>query len=496
MTHLEVGWGGWRAVLHVLACGGLLAACEIASEARPLAPALPPPAPPPAAVVASPPRQVAALAPPGVSRRVVPEPGERTLANQALARKLGAPGARLDDPCVVSSGAGCARTGLTPFFESLDALSSGTASAPTVIEAFGNSLIAGDRIVDILREDLSEGFGAAGRGVLLVDRMAPYGGRGRTGYSKGGWQPRTLGELRTPPHPFGITGVYHVATAAQARSRFKLEGEPHGALWWLDVPGAGALTVRSGDVVLARTEPSGSGQSKSTRFEVPAGTTAVDVVAEGKGAVVQGVVLQHARPGIVLDMLGVPSADASLYARLEDGALRTQLHERDPRLLVFFLGGNESKRLEWKRTDLDTLRADLGALLRRARVAAPSSACLVVGPMDAVRDSKDRGKAFTQRPFLEAVVSAEREVTLAEGCAFFNLYEAMGGKGSLERFHRSGYMHDDLVHPRGRGLDVLGHLVTEALLRAWVETPPSAGSVASRDSVKAPPPVTAAETPP
>jgi len=183
-------------------------------------------------------------------------------------------------------------------------------------------------------------------------------------------------------------------------------------------------------------------------------------------------VLQHARPGIILDMLGVPSADATLYARLDDAALRAQLAERDPRLLLFFLGGNESKRLEWKRTDLDTLRTDLRALLRRARAAAPGSACMVVGPMDAVRDTKADGKKpFTQRPFLEAVVEAEREVTTAEGCAFFDLYAAMGGKGALARFHQAGFMHDDLVHPRGRGLDVLGHLVTDALLRAWVAAP-------------------------
>ncbi|MBZ4398386.1 GDSL-type esterase/lipase family protein [Myxococcus sp. AS-1-15] len=475
MTHSEVGWVGVGRVLRVLACGGLLTACEIGSEARP------PSAPVPAAVatpaVASP-RTPVPVTPAVAPRRVFPEPTERTRSTQALAVKLGAPGAKVEDPCVASVAQGCVRTALAPFFESLDALSSGTARRPTVIEAFGNSLIAGDRIVDILRDDLGASFGAAGRGVLLVDRMAPYGGRGRASHSASGWTPRTLGELRAPPLPFGITGVYHVATQAKARGRFKLEGEARGTLWWLDVPRGGALSVVSGDTVLARTTPEGTGASRSTRFELPPGATTVDVVAEGKGAVVQGVVLQHERPGIVLDMLGVPSADASLYARLEDGALRSQLTERDPKLLVFFLGGNESKRLEWKRTDLATLREDLGALLRRARVAAPSSACLVVGPMDAVRDSKDSGKAFTQRPFLEAVVEAEREVSLAEGCAFFNLYEAMGGKGALTRFHKSGFMHDDLVHPRGRGLDVLGHLVTDALLRAWVETPPAQGPVA------------------
>ncbi len=418
-------------------------------------------------------------------RRVMPALSERTEAMRAQARKLGAPGAQVEDPCVAPSDKGCARTALAPFFASLDALASGTASAPVVIEAFGNSLIAGDRIVDVLRDDLSEAFGSAGRGVLLVDRMAPYGGRGRTSASGSGWEPRTLGELHAPPLPFGITGVYHVATEAKARGRFKLEGEARGTLWWLDVPKAGALTVMSEGKVLAKTEPAHDGASRATRFELPEGARTLDVVAEGAGAVVQGVVLQHARPGIVLDTLGVPSSDASLYARLDGATLASQLTERAPRLMLFFLGGNESKRIEWKRLDMDTLRADLRALLRRMREAAPGSACLLVGPMDAVRGPGAKEKALTQRSSLEAVNAAEREVALAEGCAFFDFYAAMGGQGALARFHEAGFMHDDLVHPRGAGLDVLGHLVSDALLRAYVETPPPAqGAAAAQPSAE------------
>lgn len=476
--HSEVRWG--RAWLPVLACG-LLAACEIGSEPRRLTPTSILPAVPatPQESRVPPPAPVAVREPSPASARVMPARSPRTQALRELAERLGAPGARVDDPCVSPDGAGCARTALAPFFDSLDALAAGRTSGPTVIEAFGNSLIAGDRIVDIVREDLGTAFGSAGRGLLLVDRMAPYGGRSRSSHSASGWQPRTLGELRAPPLPFGITGVYHVATTAKARGRFKLEGESRGTLWWLDVPKGGALTVSSGGQVLARTEPAGDGAAHATRFDLPEGATSVDVVAEGKGAVVQGVVLQHARPGIVLDMLGVPSADAGLYARVDDAMLRAQLAERDPRLMLFFLGGNESKRLEWKRMDLETLRADLRALLRRARAAAPASACMVVGPMDAVSDSRGKARTFKQRPFLEAVVSAEREIAMAEGCAFFDTFTAMGGAGALARFYKAGFMHEDLVHPRGQGLDLLGHLVTDALLRAWVETPPGAGRVAA-----------------
>ena len=494
MTPLEVRWGGRRAWLSVLACG-LLSACEIGSEPRRLTPTSSLPLTPPVTAREAPvsvptPEREPAPAPAPV--RVMPARPPRTQALQELAERLGAPGARVDDPCVAPASSGCTRTALAPFFESLDALAVGTASGPTVIEAFGNSLIAGDRIVDVIRDDLGVAFGSAGRGLLLVDRMAPYGGRGRASQSASGWKPRTLGELRTPPLPFGITGVYHVATAAKARGRFRLEGESRGTLWWLDVPDAGALTVSSGGQVLARTKPAGDGAPRATRFDLPEGATSVDVIAEGKGAVVQGVVLQHARPGIILDMLGVPSADAGLYARVDDAALRAQLAEREPRLMLFFLGGNESKRLEWKRMDLEKLRADLQTLLRRARAAAPASACMVVGPMDAVSGGPGQSPTLNQRPFLEAVVTAEREVALAEGCAFFDTFTAMGGPGSLVRFHKAGFMHEDLVHPRGQGLDLLGHLVTDALLRAWVETPPSSGKVSTR----APSPAPTAETAP
>ncbi|QDF08608.1 GDSL-type esterase/lipase family protein [Myxococcus xanthus] len=469
MTHSEVGRGGRRTWFPVL-LGGLLTACDIGSPLR----AATPPAPERTAPVAPP---APTSAP--VFRREMPVRPARTAEVQALAEKLEAPGANVEDPCVAPVDNGCARTALAPFFASLDALATGTEPGPVIIEAFGNSLIAGDRIVDVLRDDLSTAFGSAGRGVLLVDRMAPYGGRGRTSASSSGWEPRTLGELRAPPHAFGITGVYHVATRARARSRFTLDGEPRGTLWWLDVPDAGALTISSGGTVLAKTEPTGSGVSRATHFELPEDAQTLEVVAEGQGAVVQGVVLQHARPGIVLDTLGVPSSDASLYGRIDGATLKSQLAERAPRLLVFFLGGNESKRIEWKRLDMEKLRADLRALLLRAREAAPGSACLLVGPMDAVKGPDAKAQALTQRPSLEAVNAAEREIALAEGCAFFDFYAAMGGKGALARFHASGFMHDDLVHPRGAGLDVLGHLVTDALLRAYVETPPPARGVAA-----------------
>ncbi|WNG22932.1 hypothetical protein F0U62_01990 [Cystobacter fuscus] len=406
----------------------------------------------------------------------LPKPSPRALQLAALGKKLGTRPPRLENPCVTPADGSCERTALAPFFESLNALATGTASAPTVIAAFGNSLIAGDRIVDILREELRATFGDAGRGVLLADRLAPYGPRVRSGLAQGGWEPRTLGEMKLAELPFGISGVYHQA-ASKARSRFALEGEAQATLWWFDAPGSGPLYIHVDGQPLTTTLPLGTGEAHSQRFKLPEGARSLELVAEGGGAVVQGLVLQHSRPGIVLDTLGVPSADANLFLRAREDLFRAQLAERAPRLLLFILGGNEAKRLEWRRSELDEVEAGLRTLVRRSRAAVPDAACLVVGPIDAVRGGTGPQR-LVQRPFLDEVITLERKIALDEGCAFFDMFSAMGGSGAISRFAQAGLVHDDLVHPRGKGLDLLGQLLTDALLHAWVD----AGTTPERPS--------------
>jgi hypothetical protein len=92
-----------------------------------------------------------------------------------------------------------------------------------------------------------------------------------------------------------------------------------------------------------------------------------------------------------------------------------------------------------------------------------------MGPIDAVRGGNGPNK-LTQRPYLDEVIGIERQIALAEGCAFFDIFSAMGGSGSLARFVQAGFVHEDLVHPRSHGLDLLGQLLTDALLRGWVES--------------------------
>jgi hypothetical protein len=99
--------------------------------------------------------------------------------------------------------------------------------------------------------------------------------------------------------------------------------------------------------------------------------------------------------------------------------------------------------------------------------AASDAACWVIGPLDAV--VRRPTGPYTQRAELEQVIAMERSVALEAGCGWFDLFAAMGGSGSIRRFDKAGLMHSDRVHPKGRGLDVLGQLITDALFDAYAK---------------------------
>lgn len=387
---------------------------------------------------------------------------------RALAARLHAPGAALDEPCtpgVARASSRCRRPALASFFHALDAIETRGERAGVVL--FGNSIVASDGVTDVVRERLTRRFGDAGRGLVLADRMASYGPRGRTARRATGWATANIADAEALPAPIGVTGVVHVSDGP-ARSVFELDGEAQADVFWVAPPGMPPLRWRADDD--AWHELSGRAGPRMARVTLPRGATRFELATSGVGTVVEGVALERPSRGVVFDVCGVPSADATLWLRADEALFAQQLRARAPRLAVVMLGGNETKRLEWGRATRESTEAGLDALLTRVRDAVPQASCLVVGPLDAVKGPRDdEAEPLRARPLLPTVNALERRVAFAHGCAFFDLYAAMGGAGSVRRFDEAGLMHEDLTHPRGRGLDVLGLLLSDALMAAYAE---------------------------
>ena len=409
-------------------------------------------------------------------------PNADELAVAATHQRLAMPGGVINNPCVERDASGvCRRTALDPLFSTLDALVAGDPLARADIVVLGNSLIASDHVVDVVRRELVARFGDGGRGLLLPERLSKIAGRRvRTGRGSPGWTPRTFAlDKAAPEHVFGLSGSFHEAAVDGESTVWAPDGATIGRLRWLDDGRPIRVDVDGTEVLQVAAHGSPSRRPRSRTFRVPAGAHNVRLVA-GRGARVVDVVLERDTPGVIVDTIGVPAASARGFVEQTDAqAFVEELAARDPALIVTILGGNETRSMAYGQLDDATFADALTRLLERAHAAAPRSACLVVSPIDAAKTTTGDDRLVT-RPEVHRVIDVERQVASAMGCGFFDLFAAMGGDGSLGRLRDAGLISDDLVHPRARGGDLLGALLSRALLSSWPSTAPAREPQVSR----------------
>jgi lysophospholipase L1-like esterase len=91
---------------------------------------------------------------------------------------------------------------------------------------------------------------------------------------------------------------------------------------------------------------------------------------------------------------------------------------------------------------------------------------IVVSPLD--RAESKNGQLVTKRVILD-LVAIQRRVALSHGVAFWSTFDAMGGEGSMARWVKSQpqLAGGDLTHPTPLGAEVIGDMLSDALVRAY-----------------------------
>jgi lysophospholipase L1-like esterase len=171
--------------------------------------------------------------------------------------------------------------------------------------------------------------------------------------------------------------------------------------------------------------------------------------------------MEREGPGVVVDSVALIGARVARLLRFNQAHWRRQIELRQPDLLVFWLGGNNATSRGWTR---DAFVRDYGQAIGNARRGRPEASCLVIS----VTDIGERETGET-RPHLPDLVDAQRQVALAQGCAFFDIFHAMGGPGTIRRWVNGSPRlgTPDHRHLTPAGSDRVGQLIHEALLEAY-----------------------------
>ena len=175
-----------------------------------------------------------------------------------------------------------------------------------------------------------------------------------------------------------------------------------------------------------------------------------------------GVVLERPGPGVVYDSLGLVGARANRLLNFDAEHIRAQIARRGTNLLVLGFGGNEaSDSIVEARYE-----EDFRQVIRHMRGEREDLACLIVAPMD---QAERRGGAIRTFRSVPRIVRAQRRAAAAEGCAFFDTFEAMGGAGAMARWYRSrpALALSDFRHATDDGYLVIGNMLHKAILAGY-----------------------------
>ena len=362
---------------------------------------------------------------------------------------------------------------LDPFFAKLADVARG--HGVVRIAHYGDSSIATDLITSTVRRKLQRRFGDAGHGFTLIAKgYMPYLHRDirvsaskqwalselvRESLGSSGWY--GYGGVRYAVSGFGAAATYATVPdgpVGREISRFQLFYQAH--------PRGGEVELRYGDGEKAIVE-TGASEGQEDRvytLEVPRGSHEIRLRHAGKGALrLYGVVLENDGPGVVYDSLGLVGARAKRLLNFDEAHIWGQLDARGVDLVVLGFGGNEASD---PLARIESYRDGHQEVIRRMR-GQPARPCIVFAPLDQAHKD-DRGRIRTMET-VPRIVEGQRLAAEAEGCAFFDTFEAMGGAESMLRWYRKKprLAFGDFRHATPAGYDHLGQLFSEALLAAF-----------------------------
>ena len=363
---------------------------------------------------------------------------------------------------------------LQAFFAKLTRVGRREASAIARIAHYGDSSIAADSITHTARRLLQRRFGDAGHGFVLISRgYMHYLHRDVVHRSSRGWElfPVVMAGLR--PGLYGYGGVQSRGGGGEYATFGTVDDGPVGRrvsrfeLFYQRFRGAGNLELKVDGKRHALLQT--RGEQVEDAFEVirvPDGPHTLTLRARGAATRLYGVALERDVPGVVYDSLGIVGAMADRLLHFEPEHVKDQLARRSPDLLVLGFGGNESGN-KW--LNLERYERELVKVVALMRAGKPGMSCMLLGPLDqAERD--ERGRVVTLET-IPKIVAAQRRVANDHGCAFFDVFSAMGGEGAMAKWLRARpkLATSDLRHATPAGYELIGNLYYKALLKAFAD---------------------------
>jgi lysophospholipase L1-like esterase len=337
---------------------------------------------------------------------------------------------------------------LDAFRAALAAQRGGKASHPLRISYFGDSLTADDQITHALRQRLDTLLGDGGPGFVWAVPPHPYcQHRAVARTSSGPWRVNGVSSGPATDKLLGLGGSAESDGGGSIRLVAK-SAVTNIDLHYLAQPRGGVLEVFADGKEIGTVQTTAeSKQAAFAQLAIPDGARKFELRARGRVRLF-GAALEAAK-GVVVDNLGVVNATAKQLATHNmPEHWQKQLAHRGSDLVVIMLGTNEAEWLAPRGAGMAEHEKLFGTLLASVRAANPKGSCLVVSPLDQLAYDVE---GMPPRESIPMMVEAQHRAATANGCAFWDTYAWMGGKGASRGWYKRGLVVKDFQHPTSNG---------------------------------------------
>lgn len=353
--------------------------------------------------------------------------------------------------------------GMKPFYEALDRIQS--EGKLVRIAYLGDSFIEADILTGDLRDMLQQHFGGSGVGFVDITSMV-RGFRITVQHDFGGWASYGLNDKGHYDHSrVGLSGHYfipqsgaYVETAKPAAHRAHLDSCQQASIYFIS-RGEAELTPTVNGAPGEPQQVQGSGQLQT--LTVHGNIKKIRwTVNHADSSTFYGVAMDGLK-GIALDNFGVRSSSGLHLGGIPLDKLKQFNRERPYDLIILQYGLNVAGK---NTVNYDYYVKPFKRVLEHVKQAFPQAGILVVGVGD--REAKDEEGNMHTMPGVKNLMRFQQRMAADAGVAFWNLYEAMGGEGSIVKMvnAKPAQANLDYTHINFRGGKVLARKLYETLL--------------------------------
>lgn len=353
--------------------------------------------------------------------------------------------------------------GMTPFYRALDKVSS--EKSLVRIAVFGDSFIEADIFTADLREMLQKRFGGCGVGFVTITSMTS-GYRPTIRHSFGGWESHAITDsTHFDRKKQGISGHYfipregaYVELRGQKQYASLLDTCQQASIFFHNKGRAElSVSVNRGQARNCQFEPNGCLQSMQINGRIGSVRWSVN---QADSTLFYGLAMDGAQ-GIIVDNFSLRGSSGLSLKTISTKMLKEFNKQRPYDLIILQYGLNIATE---RGSNYDNYQKGLLKTIAHLKECFPQSGFLLLSVGD--RDYKTESGELRTMPGVKNLIRYQQSIAAESGIAFWNMFEAMGGNGSMAKMvHAKPSMGNyDYTHINFRGGKHLAGLLYETLI--------------------------------